>query len=108
MFLKDNWTTFFKSRLNCSLPGEYPVYFDRIGMFIWQTNKCYNNKVSHGIKKYKLQEIWDKYTAILEISLIFCLEILTLLMDNCYEGWNISNVCEFVYQNRYPKDALFI
>ena len=28
--LKDNWTTFVKARLNCSIPGEYPFYFDEI------------------------------------------------------------------------------
>ena len=24
------WTTFLKARLNCSLPGEYPFYYDYI------------------------------------------------------------------------------
>ncbi|XP_076324737.1 semaphorin-5A-like isoform X2 [Tachypleus tridentatus] len=28
--LKDNWTTFLKARLNCSIPGEYPFYFDEL------------------------------------------------------------------------------
>lgn len=28
--LRDNWTTYIKARLNCSLPGEYPFYFDEI------------------------------------------------------------------------------
>ncbi|XP_050547311.1 semaphorin-5A-like [Daktulosphaira vitifoliae] len=28
--MRDNWTTFVKARLNCSLPGEYPFYFDEI------------------------------------------------------------------------------
>lgn len=28
--LKDNWTSFLKARLNCSLPGEYPFYFDEV------------------------------------------------------------------------------
>jgi len=27
---RDNWTTFLKSRLNCSVPGEHPFYFDQI------------------------------------------------------------------------------
>ncbi|XP_060592413.1 semaphorin-5A-like [Ruditapes philippinarum] len=26
----NTWTTFFKSRLNCSLPGEYPFYYDEL------------------------------------------------------------------------------
>ncbi|KAI5707479.1 hypothetical protein M8J77_003340 [Diaphorina citri] len=26
----DRWTTFLKSRLNCSVPGDYPFYFDEI------------------------------------------------------------------------------
>ncbi|KAL0269384.1 UNVERIFIED_CONTAM: hypothetical protein PYX00_007138 [Menopon gallinae] len=30
LLLKDNWTTFLKARLNCSLPGDYPFYFDEI------------------------------------------------------------------------------
>ena len=28
--LTDQWTTFVKARLNCSLPGDYPYYFDEI------------------------------------------------------------------------------
>ncbi|EDW35221.1 GL15685 [Drosophila persimilis] len=28
--LRDNWTSFLKARLNCSLPGEYPYYFDEV------------------------------------------------------------------------------
>ncbi|OXA63939.1 Semaphorin-1A [Folsomia candida] len=27
---KNRWTTFFKARLNCSIPGEFPFYFDEI------------------------------------------------------------------------------
>ncbi|KAL3835867.1 hypothetical protein ACJMK2_021328, partial [Sinanodonta woodiana] len=30
LLLNENWTTYFKARLNCSLPGEYPFYFDEI------------------------------------------------------------------------------
>ncbi|CAH0727335.1 unnamed protein product, partial [Brenthis ino] len=26
----DRWTSFLKARLNCSIPGEYPFYFDEI------------------------------------------------------------------------------
>ncbi|MCL4127594.1 UNVERIFIED_CONTAM: hypothetical protein GTU68_036498, partial [Idotea baltica] len=28
--LKDNWVTFLKARLNCSLPGDYPFYYDHL------------------------------------------------------------------------------
>lgn len=28
--LKNNWTTFLKARLNCSIPGDYPFYYDEI------------------------------------------------------------------------------
>ncbi|KAL1122703.1 hypothetical protein AAG570_003030, partial [Ranatra chinensis] len=28
--LRDTWTTFLKARLNCSIPGEFPFYFDNI------------------------------------------------------------------------------
>ncbi|KAK2157808.1 hypothetical protein LSH36_184g07027 [Paralvinella palmiformis] len=30
MMLKNTWTSFFKSRLNCSIPGEFPFYFNEI------------------------------------------------------------------------------
>ncbi|XP_024887509.1 semaphorin-5A [Temnothorax curvispinosus] len=30
IMLKDVWTTFSKARLNCSLPGEFPFYYDEI------------------------------------------------------------------------------
>ncbi|KAF5284738.1 hypothetical protein FQA39_LY04463 [Lamprigera yunnana] len=28
--LKDNWTTFIKARITCSINGDYPAYFDEI------------------------------------------------------------------------------
>lgn len=28
--LRNTWTSFFKARLNCSIPGEFPFYFDEI------------------------------------------------------------------------------
>jgi Sema domain len=27
---EDNWTTFVKSRLNCSVPGEFPFYYNEL------------------------------------------------------------------------------
>jgi len=30
VILKDTWTTFMKARLNCSLPGQYPFYYNEI------------------------------------------------------------------------------
>lgn len=30
---RNKWTTFSKARLNCSVPGEYPFYFDEIREF---------------------------------------------------------------------------
>lgn len=29
-FFDTTWTSYFKSRLNCSIPGEYPFYFDEV------------------------------------------------------------------------------
>ncbi|KFB52554.1 semaphorin [Anopheles sinensis] len=28
--LKNRWTSYLKSRLNCSMPGDFPFYFDEI------------------------------------------------------------------------------
>jgi len=28
--LRNTWTSFFKARLNCSVPGDFPFYFDEI------------------------------------------------------------------------------
>ncbi|XP_066596034.1 semaphorin 5c isoform X2 [Prorops nasuta] len=30
IMMKDVWTTFSKARLNCSIPGEFPFYYDEI------------------------------------------------------------------------------
>lgn len=27
---RNTWTSFAKARLNCSLPGEYPFYYDEV------------------------------------------------------------------------------
>jgi semaphorin 5 len=43
LFLKDNWTTFLKARLNCSYPGDYPFYFDEIqsAYYLEETSTVY-------------------------------------------------------------------
>lgn len=41
----DRWTTFLKTRLNCSIPGEYPFYFDEIQA----TTKLINGLYRSGI-----------------------------------------------------------
>jgi hypothetical protein len=28
--LSQNWATYLKARLNCSIPGEFPFYFNEI------------------------------------------------------------------------------
>ena len=38
--LKNTFTSFFKARLNCSIPGEYPFHFDEIRKFIWARRRC--------------------------------------------------------------------
>lgn len=30
ILMKENWASFLKARLNCSLPGKYPFYFDEV------------------------------------------------------------------------------
>ncbi|XP_067687667.1 semaphorin-5A-like [Haliotis asinina] len=30
VLLEENWTTFSKARMNCSVPGDFPFYFDEI------------------------------------------------------------------------------
>ena len=30
VLLQDNWTTFVKARLNCSLPGQFPFYYNEL------------------------------------------------------------------------------
>lgn len=36
--LNQNWATYLKARLNCSIPGEFPFYFDEIReYFLLQT-----------------------------------------------------------------------
>lgn len=36
---RDRWTTFLKARLNCSVPGEYPFYFDEIRKILFINKK---------------------------------------------------------------------
>lgn len=41
--LRDNWTSFVKARLNCSLPGDYPFYFNEVQgtVYSYQDNTLY-------------------------------------------------------------------
>lgn len=33
--LSQNWATFLKARLNCSIPGEFPFYFNEIRTWLF-------------------------------------------------------------------------
>ena len=47
MLFKDNWTTYLKARLNCSIPGEYPFYFDELqSTYLLQSN---NETLLYGV-----------------------------------------------------------
>lgn len=47
MHFKDNWTTYLKARLNCSIPGEYPFYFDELqSTYLLQSN---NESLLYGV-----------------------------------------------------------
>lgn len=63
--MKSIWTSFFKARLNCSIPGEYPFYLDEI-------RKCqqvfFNNLFSDLVC---LQKILKKTALILELIQIY-------------------------------------
>lgn len=63
--MKSIWTSFFKARLNCSIPGEYPFYLDEI-------RKCqqifFNNLLSDWVC---LQKILKKTALILELIQIY-------------------------------------
>lgn len=39
----DRWTTFLKARLNCSMPGDYPFYFDEIQSISGLINGVYGD-----------------------------------------------------------------
>jgi hypothetical protein len=44
---RNRWTTFLKSRLNCSVPGDFPFYFNEIRkseffFFAWSKTKLYS------------------------------------------------------------------
>lgn len=63
--MKSIWTSFFKARLNCSIPGEYPFYLDEI-------RKCqqifFNNLLSDLVC---LRKILKKTALILELIQIY-------------------------------------
>ncbi|XP_021699598.1 semaphorin-1A isoform X2 [Aedes aegypti] len=44
--LNDRWTSFLKARLNCSIPGEYPFYFDEIQSTTKTINGIYGSETN--------------------------------------------------------------
>ncbi|ESO85358.1 hypothetical protein LOTGIDRAFT_107562, partial [Lottia gigantea] len=39
--LEDNWTSFQKARINCSIPGDFPFYFDEMQSTFYSEDKVY-------------------------------------------------------------------
>jgi len=50
---KNRWTTYLKSRLNCSIPGDYPFYFNHLQSVSSIVEGSYNNgqktKIIYGV-----------------------------------------------------------
>lgn len=49
---KEQWTSFFKSRLNCSVPGDYPFYFNELQSISGLISGSYNgqqNQIVYGV-----------------------------------------------------------
>lgn len=69
-FLKDNWTTFLKARLNCSQGGNYPFYYNEIQSATWLESKKMvyatfttpqNSIGGSAICSFKLDDIQDTF-----------------------------------------------
>lgn len=46
---RNRWTTFLKSRLNCSVPGEYPFYFNEIQSTTGFFRDPSDNRIFYGV-----------------------------------------------------------
>ena len=67
---RDNWTSFLKTRLNCSVPGEQPFYFDEIqstsglvdGHLIYGVFTTPDNSISgSAICAFSIKDITERY-----------------------------------------------
>ena len=67
---RDNWTSFLKTRLNCSVPGDHPFYFDEIqatsglidGHFIYGVFTTPDNSISgSAICGFSIKEISQRF-----------------------------------------------
>ena len=67
---RDNWTSFLKTRLNCSVPGDHPFYFDEIqstsglidGHFIYGVFTTPDNSISgSAICGFSIKDISKRY-----------------------------------------------
>ena len=46
---KNKWTTFVKARLNCSMPGAYPFYFDQVQSMSQVVDTDNGDKIIYGV-----------------------------------------------------------
>lgn len=67
---RDNWTSFLKTRLNCSIPGEHPFYFDEVqatsglidGHLVYGVFTTPDNSISgSAICAFSLKDITQRY-----------------------------------------------
>lgn len=54
--LSQNWATYLKARLNCSIPGEFPFYFNEIRKF--HSNYSVSRKHLHNCYLHKLCKLY--------------------------------------------------
>ena len=50
---RDNWTSFLKTRLNCSVPGDHPFYFNEI--------QATSGNVTRLFKIVEILKTWSKF-----------------------------------------------
>ena len=80
--IKKRWTTFLKSRLNCSVPGDYPFHFNEIQSTTTFFNDPSDNRWenSHKNSQNSQNSPPPPSSAILvttgeEMGMLFCLEL---------------------------------
>lgn len=68
--LSQNWSTYLKARLNCSIPGEFPFYFNEIRKFIKkQKNIRFFNRITSSLFRSQSNQFFLLSSNFLSISM---------------------------------------
>lgn len=90
--LSQNWATYLKARLNCSIPGEFPFYFNEIRKYNMNTPTFFYSSLKNLFIKQKIHILLSIVIHFWMFSIKFNYLLISCCLRSIYSSFIVKSI----------------